>query len=295
VPLTYGPRTCRFTLVIACALVAANGVVAVPFGSGQASRSERQGRETCLRPSEERSLLTDAEGFFAYPGTVELQFSDARDANRVEALAKSYGLSCPQSIAHEIDGAVVPSGIVCHVPTGHECAWITILRASSLIKRAVLRRAVTASVSSRTGPISTESSPGPYSYRRQVPFDRAALASPPRDVLKGVESFLRARFQGRGRVTQGHGSPATQVFLVEDLRGEIVKQHAYWEKLEVTSVVDAVRSVVFIVDGYYSAGVGSRPPSSDAFISMERQYYRELHDYTGGMTRELEDYFQQPR
>jgi hypothetical protein len=67
---------------------------------------------------------------------------------------------------------------------------------------------------------------------------------------------------------------------INGLRGHVLSGRNYWERLEIYLVHLKPGEAKVIVEGQYAPGMGSSPPASSAYESMEKDYYQDLLRYT---------------
>lgn len=242
---------------------------------------------TCER-AQRSDVLVARDGAISVPGRIEVEDVDPADQkveSALEQLLISYGLSCGLSWkTYDRSGALIARTTSCRVPPGHECEWIAILgRSPRYVRHVRLQPFKMVSVPSETRRIDPYWGPAPAGRMRGL--------SPPDLLLKDTNAFLAHRYRHKGEVRTTRASQHFRLFQVRKLRGEVLSGFSYWEQLELHTVVSEGNIIHLIVDGYYSSGVGENAPADEAYEHMDRKYYKQLSDYVGHLTRDLEQFF----
>lgn len=110
-------------------------------------------------------------------------------------------------------------------------------------------------------------------------------------VLTGelVLRFLDAEFGKKGATVKRLGSDSNYVsVIVEGLRGEVIEQQKYWERLQAFFFISEkgnAQEVRLLLDGHYAAGM-KQPPLS-AYYDMEKTHSKSLQLYATSILERL--------
>ena len=113
----------------------------------------------------------------------------------------------------------------------------------------------------------------------QVERIRLESSSNPENFSKEISLFLRERYK-EGRVDC---VPEENILncWIDRIRGEVLRDSAYWEKLQLTFFLYENGGHIYInavVDGWYAAG--AKPPRErSGYADMEPRYSSDLSEY----------------
>jgi subtilisin family serine protease len=195
------------------------------------------------------------------PGVVKAEFKD-NDRDRAVTAIGDYGLTA--KFYDSLGLATIT------VPIGQEWFWVDVLRASGVFTRAERDDYYCAKSIDTQLPLGDE-------------HPDVSLAAPTANVrpgadLQSVIDLLKKKY------------PQIQVFKpqyknlakieIDGLRGDVLKGHNYWERLQIHLVLVKPGVAEAMVEGYYAPGVGRSPPATSAYESMEKDYSEDLSRFT---------------
>jgi hypothetical protein len=192
---------------------------------------------------------------------VKAEFQE-RDRARAIALIRDYGLE-----AEFIDGVELTK---ITVPVGREWGWVDILQASGLFTH------VERDDYSCLKSVDTVFGIG----HPDIALPAPTVTIPPAADLEDVVAILKKKYPRPSvvRVIERHQNLVK--VEISGLRGSVLSEHNYWERLEIHLVLLKPGEAEAMVEGSYATGIGDVPPATSAYESMEKEYYSDLLKFT---------------
>ena len=229
--------------------------------------------------------VAGTEGPANYPGKLAVHI-DSRDyLDELSELSDKYPIKLELFVEYQI---CFPNGdrwfrYYCSVEPGQELFWIAVLGQYDFV---VSVEWVTISSLSNRRFISPPQSkkPSPMSSTISVAVGKHRL-------MKKVLDALAEHFSGKGTVKPLILSDVYLEAGIVNLRGEVVHERKYWEKLTIHATLMLNGKILILVEGEYAEGLEANPPPQSAYFGMEKEHYEELEDFTktlaGSISKQL--------
>jgi hypothetical protein len=118
------------------------------------------------------------------------------------------------------------------------------------------------------------------------------------EIAQGLRRFIEGYFAGS---TSAASSPSPQFawrtfepdfvsVSVSGLRGRIITDHGYWEKLQISFEIRSEAAawvLVSYVDGEFASGLGGRQPAIDSYYLIESKFRPQLEAYADRLLTDL--------
>lgn len=82
---------------------------------------------------------------------------------------------------------------------------------------------------------------------------------------------------------------------VSHIRGQVLLEEKYWEKLHLilwfSENTEERFEVVIAIDGFYAPGLGAAPPNDSELISLEPKYQSALEQYERRLSEQLREHY----
>jgi hypothetical protein len=100
----------------------------------------------------------------------------------------------------------------------------------------------------------------------------------PEGDLQSVIDILEKKYPKHVQVTERYQNLV--IIEIDGLRGSVLNGYNYWERLKIHLVLAEPGMAEAMVEGYYAPGMGTSPPVTSAYESMEKDYYQDLSRFT---------------